>query len=891
MSGNPVAFGVVATRGGFVVTPLCPICASPVTADARSCPTCGAPLTPPVGGNTGKPSHAAALKPGTRLDSGGFSVGRVLGHGGFGITYLGADLRRGHPVALKEFFPAGSSRQELDVIPPVTLQGSAYQSALGRFLEEGRILARFRHPGIVDVYGVFQENATAYMAMEYLRGQTLAERMAAYGGPLPEAELLALARALTAALETIHDAGFLHRDIKPENVILAEGEDTPRPVLIDFGATREFASNKTLRQSVVLTPGYAPLEQYAQQARRGPFTDIYALAATLYHLATGEQPPAATDRAMGVALKPPRALNPALGVAFERALLHGLEMAVDRRPQHARAFYHELAGLPPPPVPAPAPPAGASEPATPPTPPVMSPPPPPPQSWPGHLGRVRTIARALDGDGTAPSDGGLRCPVCRSATMIDPATGGGPLPCPICRAAELREQVPAAARGHCPGCRTGVPEPVQASQLVPGMLLRCPACRVGAVVQYARPGGLLLPDIWARCDTCGADFDYHLQGDRLTLAELPNGPGQLDPALRGTTLPRGEWQRRADRTALLYLCPTCATEIDIHPDDGSGRTLEWVATEGRLDRVPAPYRGRRCTPLELDKAAAGLAAADGTHACPHCRAQFDEVARDRLALLAAPDDPFGAAARFGDQPHDTALWRAIAAGKRNPATDGLICPVCTAEMAPEPDGSYHLTAYDPTRDPYAVGACHADTREKRGTRLAITDWQRIAAGQPPTAEAQRLREEADREFWLALCAGEVSLVERAAYPDPLGANESVVVALDVTRYRRNWVSYRDVDTGTLWITTQQLRYRGERGDVAIPLTAIRGWATERWDGGTAKEQDVATIRGVDADKQVAFGIRPAAQHISTTVDALPLQVRLDADRFVALCKALQEQQP
>jgi hypothetical protein len=421
------------------------------------------------------------------------------------------------------------------------------------------------------------------------------------------------------------------------------------------------------------------------------------------------------------------------------------------------------------------------------------------------------------------------------------------------------------------------------------MLLRCPACRVGAVVQYARPGNLLLPDIWAQCDSCGADFDYHLQGDRLTLAELPNGPGQLDPTLLNTTLTRGEWQRRAGRAALLYLCPQCATEIDVHPDDGSGRTLEWVAMDGRLDRVPAPYRGRRCTPLELDKAAAGLAADDGTHACPRCRAQFDEVSRDYLALLVAPRDPHGVVARFGHQAHATAFWRAVAAGKRDPAAAGLICPVCTAELAQAPDGSYRLAAYDPARDPYGVGANYAGTGGGRGTRLASDDWRRIAAGQPPTAEAQQLREEADREFWLALCGGEVSLVDSATYPDPLGETEAVIVALDVRRYRRNWVSYRDVDTGTLWITTRRLRYRGERGDVDIPLAAIRGWATERWDGGTAKEQDVVTIRGVDADKQVAFGIPPAAQRIGTTVDGLPLQVRLDADRFVALCKALQEQ--
>ena len=875
-------------------TPLCPICTSPVPAAARTCPTCGAPLAPTIGADVGT-VHAHALKPGTRLDGGNFSVGRVLGHGGFGITYLGADLRRGHPVALKEFFPAGSGRLDLEVTPPATLRGENYHAALERFLEEGRVLARFKHPGIVDVYGVFQENDTAYMAMAYLRGHTLAGRLQAHGGPLPEAELLAITRALVDALEAIHAEGFLHRDIKPENVILAEGDGPPRPVLIDFGATREFAANKTLRQSVVLTPGYAPLEQYAQQARRGPFTDIYALAATIYHLATGEQPPAATDRAMGVDLKAPRELNPALGADFERALLHGLEMAVDKRPQRAHAFYRELAGLPPvadPPLPVPPPERAAPRrpqvPPAPAPPSVPVPPAPPPPSWPGHLGRVREIARILRGSPAPAARGGeFTCPVCRTAALVDPAAASGPIPCAVCRAADLRAQLPAAARGRCPSCRTGVPEPTQAALLVPGALLRCPACRVGAVVQYARPGTLLLPDIWAQCDTCGADFDYHLQGDRMTLADLPKGPGQLDPGLRGQTLTRGEWWRLSGRSDALYLCPNCAAEIDIFRDDGSGRVLEWVAVDGRLDRVPAAYRGRRCTPLELDKAAVGLAPDDGSHACPNCQAQFDEPTPGHLALLRAPSDPHRVVARFGGQARDVAFWRALAAGKRDPAQPGLVCPACTAELVPYDDGTYRLAAYDPARDPHGVGARLGGTNGRNGTRLAGEDWRRIAAGQPPADEARQLHNEAHREFWLALLAGEVSLADAATIPDSPEQGEAVILGLPAARYRRTWASYHDVDTGTLWVTTRRLRYRGGRGEVTIPLATIRDCEIARWDEKTDRAQDVVTIRRSDGEKQIAFGFRASAQIVESTVDGLLLRLRIDGKHFVELCEALR----
>jgi serine/threonine protein kinase len=291
---------------------------------------------------------ATLLKLGTLLKKGAFSVGRVLGRGGFGVTYLGADLRRQTPVALKEFFPAGSTRNGQSVVAPDTLSRADYLAAIQQFLDEGQILARFHHPNIVDVYDVFRENATAYLAMEYLRGETLLGRLEANGGPLSEAELLAIARPLVDALDVIHAAGLLHRDIKPDNVILAEGRGNgpaaARPVLIDFGATREFVSGRTMRQSVLVTPGYAPLEQYAQQARRGPFTDIYALAATLYHLATGQQPPPATDRAAGIDLKPPRQLNPLLSQTFDQAIMHAMEIAIDRRPPTAREFYQELSG-------------------------------------------------------------------------------------------------------------------------------------------------------------------------------------------------------------------------------------------------------------------------------------------------------------------------------------------------------------------------------------------------------------------------------------------------------------------------------------------------------------------------------------------------------------------
>jgi hypothetical protein len=244
------------------------------------------------------------------------------------------------------------------------------------------------------------------------------------------------------------------------------------------------------------------------------------------------------------------------------------------------------------------------------------------------------------------------------------------------------------------------------------------------------------------------------------------------------------------------------------------------------------------------------------------------------------------AARYGGQAHSVSFWRALAAGKRDPAQPGLICPACAAELAPSPDGSFRLAAYDPARDPHGVGARLGGTAGRSGTRLATDDWRRIAAGQPPADEARRLHEEAHREFWLALLAGEVSLVDAATFPGSAEPGESIILALPAARYRRTLVSYHDVDTGTLWVTTRRLHYRGGRGDATIPLASIRGWGTERWDEGSDRQRDVVTIRR-SGEKQIAFGLGAAAQRVEATIDGLPLRLRLDGKRFVELCEALR----
>jgi len=310
----------------------CPICHAANPDDARVCASCGSPLRPSA-------DSAERLAPGTALQQGNYIIQRVLGQGGFGITYLATDTKLSRDVAIKEFYPAGSFREGENVRPTGAIEPAEFEATLQSFLEEARTLARFRHPGIVNVYTVFEENNTAYMVMELLHAKNLGDLVRERGQPLKEEVALDFMRQVGDALETVHGAGLLHRDIKPENLMLC---DDRRIVLIDFGTARDFASGLTRGHTVVVTPGYAPLEQYAHQAQRGAFTDIYSLAATLFFLLTAQAPPAATDRAAGVELMSPRELNPTVSQNVGDAVLWAMSLKVDVRPRSVRDFLDVL---------------------------------------------------------------------------------------------------------------------------------------------------------------------------------------------------------------------------------------------------------------------------------------------------------------------------------------------------------------------------------------------------------------------------------------------------------------------------------------------------------------------------------------------------------------------
>ena len=237
------------------------------------------------------------LASGTRIEE--FVIERALQSGGFGVTYLAQDRSLGRRVAIKEYLPRewGARRADGSVGPRSSSHEEDYRWGLTRFLEEARTLARLDHPRIVRVYRVIEAWGTAYMVMEYVEGRNLEEALRAEG-PWPEARVRSLLEALLPGVGLVHGAGLVHRDIKPANVMLrADGT----PVLIDFGAARYAAGVHSRSLTSVLTPGYAPYEQYSTAGKQGPWTDVYALGAVAYRALSGRAPVEATVRMDAVA--------------------------------------------------------------------------------------------------------------------------------------------------------------------------------------------------------------------------------------------------------------------------------------------------------------------------------------------------------------------------------------------------------------------------------------------------------------------------------------------------------------------------------------------------------------------------------------------------------------
>ena len=270
---------------------------------------------------------------------GSYEIRSVLGIGGFGITYEALDRGLGRPVAIKEYYPAeiGTRLSAMSVRPRSDKDRELFDKLRTSFMREARTLSQFAHPAIVRVLRIFEAHGTAYMVMDLERGPTLKQWLSELGRPPGQAELDRLVAPLLGALELMHDSNFLHRDVAPDNIIV---RDDGSPVLLDFGATRRVAAELTSAFTGLVKRGYSPMEQYAQDGRaQGPWTDIYALGATLYRCVTGREPQEATLRVLDDG--GPSAAAEGLG-KYRPAFLAAIDRAIAIRPEDRPRSIGEL---------------------------------------------------------------------------------------------------------------------------------------------------------------------------------------------------------------------------------------------------------------------------------------------------------------------------------------------------------------------------------------------------------------------------------------------------------------------------------------------------------------------------------------------------------------------
>ena len=400
--------------------------------------------------------HSQVLPDGYRLQD--YRVDRVLGEGGFGVTYLATDVVLGKQLAIKEYLPFEFAVRGGDFSVTARSEASrdVFAWGLERFLDEARRLVPFQdHPNIVRVERFFEAHGTAYMVMAFQDGGSF-DVLLRREGPLDEARLRAILEPLLTGLEAVHRADLLHRDIKPDNIFI-RGDGSP--MLLDFGAARESLGQRSRSMTGIIAEGYSPLEQYsAEGGKQGPFTDLYALGAALYRAITGERPPPATDRVIGDTMVP---ISEVAAGKYDPALLAAIDATLavmpEQRPQSIAEFRTAAA------------PTGA---------------PPKPQSEPLILTEIvapEEPSSDVQAVTPAPSDDRIkRCPACHRETYATLAV------CPHCGHSFPGPSVAAAAidvsgaDGHQPGAEPANALQHDAQAVTPAAsddrIKRCPAC-------------------------------------------------------------------------------------------------------------------------------------------------------------------------------------------------------------------------------------------------------------------------------------------------------------------------------------------------------------------------------------------------------------------------------
>ena len=702
----------------------CPVCHSSNAPNAIACRACGSSLAKGSTPSAGLSAPEGALAVGSLLHSGGFRIEGVLGQGGFGITYRGQDTGLQRKVAIKEFFPFGAALRiasDNRLEPTGGLSRAEFEKMRAQFFEEARTLARFNHPGIVNVYTVFQEKNTAYMVMEFLRGKSLMQ-LVETRGKIPESEAIELIEKAGHALEEVHRVGLLHRDLKPDNVMLCDG----RVVLLDFGSAFAIAQDSAQAQALV-TPGYAPLEQYSTTARFAAYTDIYSLGATLYCLLTGAPPPEATDRAAGVELKAPQASR-----LVSDAVIWALQTNAGQRPQTVREWLRALrstkdssrdAGKGSTPF-APSPAPKTADPRAPRIQKILqeldAPLNFPVSSHDARLGQIQALLSQVANFAPQPNDS---CPACQTRSLRHMAPSVGASQCPLCDGPLNHRQLSPA---RCAVCRAdGVQEYSFA-----GQKMFCPLCRVAPLREDKRKkfAGLAV-DLWLNCPNCKAQWDEFSNGTaRLIHADealaMSGDTRQRAEEYLNQTKPLSEWKTLADRGERVLRCASCNAQWDVLPD-GRDKLVRWPRDPhgvGKQFGDKALFR-RAWTRIGYE-----LPLAAGNCNCLKCSAEWNWDATAQTLQLLKSEDRF---LHLKNKTQSISVWRFEVAGKTSMRA-GHLCGNCKSEWDDENDAMKLVRA---GRDALIA---------RVGERRSFADWQRISRGLPDSQIEAGLRQESAR---------------------------------------------------------------------------------------------------------------------------------------------------
>lgn len=562
------------------------------------------------------------LEPG-HLVANRYRVEKVLGRGGFAVTYLCSDDTANRQVAVKELAPLSATRDSNGELR-LGADTEASNRLISQFMEESKLLAKLRVPGVVRIFDAFRSAGTAFSVMEFIEGAKTLSQVLKERGRLTVEEAKLTLEALATALQGVHDRGFLHRDIKPSNILITpQGE----PLLIDFGSAREWHQDATVRHTALVTPGYSPIEQLSESGRRGPSSDIYSLAATGYELLSGEIPPSAPDRIGGKPLPLLSNFRDDVPPELEEAIRAGLSIKASDRPQSATEFVQLISYV--------------SNQNT--------------EFSGSELDRMDAALDRLKNLKFAARE----CPACGSVLETPKPLKAGN--CPVCRAGQIESR--SLTFDNCASCLTGVLKRVHNNPLH-----FCPQCRIGEL----KSRGLLKRNF--ECNLCAAAFERLGKGYKVI--RLGNTNEESSQWIRemtreGQLFSEDFFLDRAGRSEWIRVCDSCGAQWD-----------ELQNSKMRLVHEPlnrlSEYSSTQLTEDEWARLSLSLPLDAGNACCNSCGADFFlEV--DYITLLDADRDAFGFLHQYQGRRLKLSQLPWLAVGKIS-GENGLLCRDCGLEF-------------------------------------------------------------------------------------------------------------------------------------------------------------------------------------------------------------------